>query len=52
MTSPELYGDFASNHGMINSERAKKYMPALVRIPELDELAREHAASMVRSNEL
>jgi hypothetical protein len=27
-------------------------MPALVRVPELDELARESAASRVRSNEV
>jgi uncharacterized protein YkwD len=49
---PKSSGGFASNHIMINSERAKKFVAPLARNPNLDSVARDHATEMAKSNGL
>lgn len=43
---------FSSNHVMVNQERTKRVMAPLVRLRELDEIAREHAERMASENAL
>ena len=49
---PQSSNGFASNHIMINAERTKRNIPALHRLRDLDELAREHARRMANENQL
>jgi uncharacterized protein YkwD len=49
---PLTSGKYASNHIMINSERFKRSIPPLTRHASLDRIARDHAESMARSNQL
>ena len=48
----ENANQFANNHVMINNERTRKQVPPLKRVRDLDEIAREHAASMATKGEL
>jgi uncharacterized protein YkwD len=41
---------YSSNHVMVNRERTKRTIALLVRMPELDEIAREHAKAMAKEN--
>jgi len=41
---------FSSNHVMVNQERSRRVAAPLTRSPELDEIAREHAAKMASSS--
>jgi hypothetical protein len=41
---------YSSNHVMVNRERAKRVIAPLVRMVELDEIAREHAEDMAEQN--
>jgi hypothetical protein len=41
---------YSSNHVMVNQERTKRMIAPLVRMRELDEIAREHVDAMAREN--
>jgi hypothetical protein len=41
---------YSSNHVMVNQERFKRAIAPLVRMRELDEIAREHVDAMAREN--
>lgn len=41
---------YSSNHVMVNRERSERTIALLVRMPELDEIAREHAEAMAKEN--
>jgi hypothetical protein len=41
---------YSSNHVMVNQERTKRAIAPLVRMRELDEIAREHVDAMAREN--
>jgi hypothetical protein len=49
---PQHSGCFSSNHIMINSERTRRLIPPLARLPKLDDLARNQAALMASAREL
>jgi hypothetical protein len=49
---PKSSGCYANNHVMINVERVKRYVSPLMRVPSLDELAKEQAILMAASKEL
>mmetsp|Transcript_4051 Transcript_4051/g.6933 ORF Transcript_4051/g.6933 Transcript_4051/m.6933 type:complete len:137 (-) Transcript_4051:179-589(-) len=43
---------YSSNHIMINKDRTKRQVAPLTRLPELDELARQHAAAMAQQGQV
>jgi hypothetical protein len=49
---PQHSGYYSSNHIMINSERTRRLIPPLARLPKLDDLARNQAALMASAREL